>query len=264
MFTVTRDHKIADLKTKLSHWHSAEGQAKYINGIATNEGIFSNRFGIDAVSGGYYYLSDSLVGFYDMNTGNSIRIKKLTNGDTNWNCYNALYQKSLTADFRIEAPGHREVISIDGQDWDYAEITSPNGEYGTTYEHDVFDWPPLTNGLTPNPLITAEQRAEHVALLKSNVDEVYKIYPHLVEIATANNAGLPSQLLNMSSIYRDSVGTFWSDINFDDWTIPNEEDIFLQIYNQILAGSTLMARKCGMLTDAEAQSVVDYMNSKWS
>lgn len=268
MFTVTRDYKIADLKQKLSFWHSAEGQAKFINEVPTNEVIFSKRFGIDTVSGGYYYLSDDLVGFFDTASGTSYRIRKLRTGsdDPAWNCFNDLYQASLSADFNVETPIYREVLTIDGLPWDYAEIESPNSEYGRNYEYEIFDWPALTEGRYVNPTITDAQRAEHVALVKSNIDEIHKLFPHALSVAHNNGSGLPLSMANMSSIYRDSQTIFWSDLNFSDWNdMPASSEVFVQVMNKVLAGALVFGKQCGMINDSEIEEVLTYMNSKdWS
>lgn len=266
MFTITRDYKIADLKTRLSYWHSTEGQKKYINEVRTNENIFSKRFGIETVSGGYYYLSDNLVGFFDTNTGTLFRIRKLMNGDAAWNCFNDLYQASLTADFNVEKPIHREVLSIDGLDWDYAEVESPNGEYGKNYEYEIFDWPALVDGRSANPSITDAQRAEHVALVKSNIDEIHKVFPYAFKAAQDNGAGFPLSMLNMSSIYRDSKCTFWSDLNFANWNdMPLQKEVFVQYLNKVISGALVFGKRCGMINDDEIGDVLAYLNSKdWS
>jgi len=262
MFTVTRDHKIADLKNKLSYWHSAEGQTRFINGVKTNEALIANRFGIDRVSGGYYYLSDNLVGFYDLSTGNSIRIKKLLNGDKDWNFFVQLYEKGLVSDFRTEVPGHREVIEVDAQQWEYAELSSPNGEYGQNYEYNVFDWPPLTNGITPNVSITTEDRTDLKNYLKQNIDEFAKIIPHAAEIAVELESMLPLTMFNNSCIYRDSAGPFWSEIDLDNPSVePEAAHVF---YEHIFRSSLIIAEKCNMLTQSDVTDLMSYVQNKWS
>lgn len=262
MFVLTTDHKISDLKSKLSYWLSPTGQKELLNNVATHEDSFSRKFGIQRSSGGYYYLSDNLIGFYDLNNGNSIRIRKLINGDTDWNCFNSLYEASSKVGFRMDEPVLRKKISINSQDWDYVELKSPNGEYGKNFEHNVFTWPPLTNGLIPNESITDNDRQKLVELYKSNIDEISKILAVAKDIAVKNNCGVPVNIFNASSIYRDTTGPFWSELDFSSWDFPVED--LNSKAKTIIALSTGIGSKCGMLLQKDVEEIVSYVNAKWS
>jgi hypothetical protein len=264
MFTITKEAKINDLKNKLTYWKSDTAQDKYVNGVSVNKDNFATKFGTQPASGGYYYMSDELVGFYDFNTGSCIRIKKMNNSDVTWKSFESLVNVGVTKkSFRTDKPVYREVLNIDNQLWDYIELVSPKNEYGTNFENYVFDWPPLTDGLIPNSNITSADIQECVSFYKEFIDQRNIILPEVLEIAKSNSIGIPVEICNMSSLYKDSAGYFWSELDKSDWSVPVSN-----VYNSVMGftmGSTAIALKCGMLTQADADAIISYANttSNW-
>jgi len=262
MALISKEHKILDLKSKLSYWHSAQGQAEFMNNVPYNRS-YPPPFGTQIVSGGYYYLSDHLVGFYDTTTGSSIRIKRLVNGDVDYTCFVELQKVAqLKGNFRMDSITHREPIVIDAQEWEYAEIAAPNGEYGTNFSKWFFDTYPLSNGRFVDDSVTAETKLLCKNKFKKYIDTIKTISTEMKSIAQEHNAGLPMHILNLPSIYEDSAGFFWSDIEQAVWAEPIEN--LEQNLIKMIRDTLQLPVNTKVLTFDEAQEIITYAENAWS
>jgi hypothetical protein len=250
---------IRELLKKIETWKLPETKERFYKGFSTNPMIPS--FGIDRDDDGYFYSSDNLVAYCNLRTGYVFRIRKEW-GEQDWNCYNELYQLGLSnGKFRIDVPLYRQDVAVDGSTWEYAELQSPNKEYGVNFNDDVFEWPELIDGYIPNPEITDSFREQIVTYYKEFIDQSFEIMSAAVSIAEKNNVGLPNNLVYPSTRFKDSVGYFWSDFDQSQWT--HSKSLFLQHSIAMLDGSLNWAQMCGCLNVSDLNVCSTYARTKW-
>jgi hypothetical protein len=249
-----------ELKNKLSHWQQKDVQAGYTKGLVTNPSI--PNFGIERSSEGYYYLSDNLVSYCDLKNGKVYRIRKNYKAN-DWTCYQALHAKSVElGTFRLDAPLYKEEIGIVNEIWEYAELQSPGQNYGRNFNDDVFNWPEMTNGLTPNPNITDEFKNSVKDYFKEFVDQSFVIASEARKVAEQNNCGMPLDIAYPFNRYKDDAGYFWSD--FDQYSWETSKDEFVLNANTIFGQAMLFAKVCGVLDDTRIAECVEYARNKWT
>jgi len=259
MALISRDSKIADLKTKLTYWHSADGQKKFVNEVRYNKN-FPPAFGTMVISGGYYYLSDQMVGFYDTTVGHSIRIKKLVNGDIDYNCFMQLQEiANVKKTFRTSRITHRQKLVIDGQDWEYAEIASPNGEYGENYLTWILNSFNFKNGLYVETAPSTEEKTAVTDKFKRYADEIIAVSKEIENICVKNNTQMPQHMLNLPSIYSDSLGMYWAGLEQSNWIMPLTP--YKNRIVDLFENTSLFLTKTRILQKEEAAELVDYVTT---
>jgi hypothetical protein len=260
MLSFQRAIFIKELQDKLEYWMLPATQESFYKGLDTNP--LAPNMGIERNADGYFYLSDNLISYCNLRNGYVIRIRKhWTLSD--WTCYTQLYQKGIeTGKFRIDIPLYREEISIDNHVWEYAELQTPNNDYGTNFNNDVFEWPELINGITPNPSINDTLKDSVVQYYKEFIDQTIELKTCALEIAINNNVGLPKNLAQPTNRFKDTIGYFWSDFDQDQWINNNSE---FTVYSlAILEGSMRFAQVCGVLDEPRVTDCLTYARSKWT
>ncbi len=251
---------IRELRKKIEAWKLPATKERFYNNFSTNLSV--PDFGIDQDDGGYFYSSDNLVAYCNLRTGHIFRIRKVWKA-ADWICYNELYQLGLSSGkFRIDIPLYRQEISIDGRAWEYAELQSPNKEYGLNFNDDVFEWPELIDGYIPNPGITDSFKDQISLYYKEFIDQAVEIITAAATIAEKNNVGLPSNLVYPSSRFKDSIGHFWSDFDQSEWV--HDKSSFIEHSILILEGSLGFAQMCGCLDNARLADCSTYARTKWT
>lgn len=251
---------VKQLRDKQAQWKLPETKEKFYKNFSTNP--FIPSFGIDRDDNGYTYTSDNLVAYCNLRTGLIVRIRKEWNAK-DWICYNELYQLGLSSGkFRIDVPLYKQEISVDGSSWEYAELQSPNKEYGVNFNDDVFTWPELIDGYIPNPKINDSFKDQVAVYYKEFIDQAFEIMAAAASIADKNNAGLPNNLIYPSTRFKDSVGHFWSDFDQNEWKY-NKLD-FAEHSVAILEGYLGFAQMCGCLDDSRLADCSTYARTKWT
>jgi hypothetical protein len=200
------------------------------------------------------------VSYCDLRTGEIFRIRRYWE-NKDWFCYNQLYQKGLELGFRIDIPLHKDTVEVNGEQWEYAELRSPDNNYGQNYNDDVFQWPELTNGLIVNSSIDDEFRNQVKSYYIEFVDQVGTIIKEAKNIAIENMCGLPLGLSYIFNRYQDDQGYFWSDFDQFTWTRTGSDVLAdAMLY---LKGTIEFSKLCGVLTEAQANEVVNVAEEKW-
>lgn len=229
--------------------------AKY----STNPAIYD--FFIERDINGYYYISDDLVTYCDLKNGYIFRIRNLWR-DWDWLCYQELADKARElGTFRVDIPLYRQEILIDAVKWEYAELQSPGKNYGQNFDDDVFSWPELTDGLTPNTSIDDDFRNQVFEYYKEFVNQSLIVMTESRKIAEKNNCGMPYDLCHLFARYRDDSGYFWSDFDQHSWVQTKEEVIrdALQVFGSALK----FAEVCGVLDQTRIGDLFQYASEKW-
>jgi hypothetical protein len=254
-----RNSVMQQLQSKCEYWRNPETKFLFFKGFTTNPQI--PDFAIERDDNGYFYLSDELIAYCDLRNGYICRMRKKWRAE-DWECYNELYQASEnTKEFRIDIPRCRAIITVGEDDWEYAELQSPNNDYGLNFNDDVFEWPELTNGVEPNKDITSSYQDQIADYHKEFVDHAYVILKHADQIAKKYGVGLPKNLGRPSTRFRDDIGYFWSDFDQDEWEVEKEKAIihYLGIFERTL----IFAKLCGVLDDTRVDDVLQYAREKW-
>jgi hypothetical protein len=260
MLPFQRSILIGEMLKKLDYWKLPETKETYYTGLSTNSDV--PKFGIERDDNGYFYLSDDLISYCNLRNGFIFRIRKYWNV-TDWTCYSQLHQAGLSSNkFRMDTPLYREEISIENTTWEYAELQSPNQEYGLNFNDDVFEWPELTNGVTPNSSITDSDRNQVALYYKDFADQAAEVLSAAVQIASDNNVGLPSNLIYSSTRFKDSIGYFWSDFVQNQW-VHNKDDMI--DHSIIVYTSSLrFAQVCGVLDETRVNDCLTYARTRWT
>lgn len=252
---------LAELKNKISAWKHPRTRHQHIL-EPNNPYPLVPDFGIERDLNGYYYISDKLVSYCDLRSGMIYRIKQ---GDNilNSQCYRELQEAGqATGDFRLDVVLHREEIQIEDTTWEYVKLQSPEGDYGLNFNDDVFEWPELINGETPNPSIDDELRDSVRDYFKNFIDQSLTIVRKANEIAEKNACGMPLGIIQTSNRFKDSNGYFWSDLDHNDWSLNKNE---LQYASMDTLYATLFFSKiCGVLDESRTNELIEYARLKWS
>jgi hypothetical protein len=248
-----------ELQIRVINWKNKEFQKNY--SVHPNNPIIAD-FGIERDDNGYYYMSDRVVSYCDLRNGMIYRIKKNFQ-DTDWLCYNELYQAGITSGkFRIDIPIFREETVLDNTTWEYVELQSPNRDYGYNFNDDVFSWPELTDGLIPNASIDAAYKNSVKDYFTEYFNQSLDLIQAAVQISEANSCGMPKGLCEASNRYKDTVGYFWSDIDHEDWNLNKSE---MMIIHLEVFGATLgFAYLCGCLDQEQIEELLTYAREKWT
>lgn len=251
---------ISELKSKFAHWQKPGTKDFYCKNLNSNQ--TEPDFGILRDDNGYFYLSDNLVSYCHLRNGTVSRIRK-NFGSSDWKCYNDLHFALQTSgDFRIDIPLYREEILIDNNVWEYAELQSPNNDYGLNFNDDVFNWPELIDGVTPNPSIDDNLRNSVESYFNEYIDQSTKLVKKALTVAQQNKCGLPTGLIEPSNRYKDQNGYFWSDFDADSWN--NSKEDLMNMSFVILFTTLTFAKVCGVLDDQRMNNCLQNAREKWT
>jgi len=271
MLAFQREVFKTELKNKLAHWKSPAGKASFYGKLPVSDVI--PDFGIIRDGSGYFHLRDDLVAYYDLTNGLIIRIRKNWSAK-DWNCYQALYQKSLDEKtFRVDIPLYREELLIsDGTTWEYAELRSPGSNYGTNLFNDAF--PDIETGPGVyvhdnlyennriNPVYIPDSvREDTTAYIRQHIDDTYQVAHQAALIARENNCGLPESIGNIANRYKDNQGYFWSDLDQAAWNLS--KDHFMMNALTVLGLALDMLHGVSHLTAAQRDQCLAYAREKW-
>lgn len=258
--TFQRNLIIKKLQSKYEHWKNPETKFTFYKGMPTNSQI--PNFGIERDESGYFYLSDNLIAYCNLLNGYVCRIRRNWS-QQDWDCYTELYQLGKQNNlFRIDIPLYKQEVFLDNYQWEYAELQSPNMDYGRNYNDDVFSWPELTNGIQVNPNITEDFKDSVAVYYKEFADQTAEILTYAIQVSKKYDTGLPGRLCRPSTRFKDSDGYFWSDFDQDSWI--HEKDEVINYALIIFEGSLQFAKVCGVLDDNRIKDCMDYVRAKWT
>jgi hypothetical protein len=248
-----------ELKKRIDLWESPSFRSQFFGNLPVNTNL--PTFTTERDESGHYYISDNLVAYCNITNGLIFRMRKVWNVQ-DWDCYTELYNKGVeTGKFRIDIPLYKEVIDTKGAAWEYAELQSPGNNYGQNFNDDVFQWPELTNGTTPNTGITAEFKDQVTEYFKTFVDQALEITHEARLISEKNNCGMPLDLCYIFNRYKDDNGYFWSDFDQAGWNNTRQtviEDSLTKLQSAVFFGKI-----CGVLDDSRIEEIFSYAREKW-
>ena len=255
-----------ELLSRLKYWLSPESKNEFYKNI-----LFKPEMGIQRVANGYYYLSNKLVSFSDLTNGLVVRMRSYKT-TKDWDCYNDLYKQSLEKGIRIDVPLYKEMITDHlGNAWEYAEIRSPGNQYGSNLYDILFsDSYKILEEEKDSYLNNDWQFQQAPEGVKSDAKELFEIYIDefaivaglALSIAEKNNSSLPLGIANMSSLYIDAKGYFWSDFDHNTWTTT--KSVLVSSALNDLEGTTDFAEKTGLLDSVVRESLIKYAREKWT
>jgi hypothetical protein len=262
MFPYQRSYFISTLTEKLKFWYSPAAK----NEFYPNTDI-KPPFGIQLLENGYYYLSDTYVSYNDLTNGLIVRLNKHSDDSKNWECFTEL---SKVENFKTDMPVYRDFVSTaDFGIYEYAEIKSPHGQYGENLYDTIFnDTTGTFHADTPVdtdlPLQSPEVLENTKAILESYIDPFYQLVLAINEIDNKHQSGYPEfELSIVKSLYKDTVGFFWSDIDQLSWNPKLTQSVFV---NQALTDLWItgaFVRDCGLLTNDMLAEIHEKARDKW-
>jgi hypothetical protein len=246
---------------KLSKWKTPETKLLYFKDLAAGTTPWMPEFAIERDSNGYFYISDTLIAYCNLKNGSIFRLRSRW-GEKDWVCYSELADiANQTKEFRIDIPLHRELVRVENADWEYAELRSPNLDYGKNYNDDVFEWPELTNGQHQDNEVTDEFQDSVVQYHKEFIDQAIVILKYTDQIAKKHGTGFPRNLCRPTTRYKDSVGYFWSDFDHNEWSM--EKASAIDYYHTIFKGTLNFSLTCGVIDYGRMIDCTNYARSKW-
>ena len=252
---------IQALRDKHTYWSSPENRLSFFN-ESDNQSDWTPSFGIQRDNDGYFHMQDDLISYCNLRNGYVIRIRK-TWSENDWTCYTNLHNLAIESDkFRIDIPKYREIINIDGHDWEYAELQSPNNDYGQNFNDDVFEWPELTDGMSVNPSITEEFKNSTAQYFRELAETSSVVLKYACQVAETNNCGLPRNIVKPTSRFKDAIGYFWSDFDQDNWVDTKQEVLAYSF--AVYTGHLHFAKICGTMDDVKIQQCTDYARTLWT
>lgn len=254
-----RNHLQQELLKRIQNWKDPAVKSSYV--IQPNNPVVDD-FGIERDDNGYYFLSDNVFSYCDLRSGMIYRIKKNYNNN-DWKCYSELYQSGVdSGKFRLDIPLHREEVYLEERNWEYVELQSPNRDYGYNFNDDVFSWPELTDGLTPNAGIDSSYKNTVKEYFKEYIDQSLDLVTAAVAVSAKNGTGMPKGICEPSNRYKDAVGYFWSDFDHEDWNLSKNEIKIVSM--EVFGASIMFAKVCGVLDQTHVSELIDYARSKWT
>ena len=266
MFPYQRSYFISTLTEKLKHWYSPAAKQEFYPNVDIKP-----AFGIQLLENGYYYLSDTYVSYNDLTNGLIVRLNKHSDDSKNWECFTEL---SKAANFKTDLPVYRDFVSTaDFGTYEYAEIKSPHSQYGENLYDTIFnntietfetnldvyldkDWNP--------PLQSSEILENTKAILESYIEPFQQLVVAIAEIDNKYQSGFPEfELSIVKSLYKDSVGFFWSDIDQLSWNDRMTQTVFIDQALKDLWIISAFVRDCGLLTDDMLAEIHEKARTTW-
>lgn len=266
MLPYQRSYFISTLTEKLKHWYSPAAKQEFYPNIDIKP-----AFGIQLLENGYYYLSDTYVSYNDLTNGLIVRLNKHSDDSKNWECFTEL---SKAENFKTDLPVYRDFVSTaDFGIYEYAEIKSPHSQYGENLYDTIFnntiktfethldvyldkDWNP--------PLQSSEILENTKAILESYIEPFQQLVVAIAEIDNKYQSGFPEfELSIVKSLYKDSVGFFWSDIDQLSWNDRMTQTVFIDQALKDLWIISAFVRDCGLLTDDMLAEIHEKARTTW-
>jgi hypothetical protein len=266
MFPYQRSYFISTLTEKLKHWYSPAAKQEFYPNIDIKP-----PFGIQLIENGYYYLSDRYVSYNDLTNGLIVRLNKHSDNSKNWECFTEL---SKAENFKTDIPVYRDFVSTaDFGIYEYAEIKSPHSQYGANLYDTIFNNTIdtfevaidkyLNKGWNP-PLQSPEILENTKAILESYIDPFYQLVLAINKIDNKHQSGYPEfELSIVKSLYKDTVGFFWSDIDQLSWNNKITKTIFVDQALTDLRITGVFIRDCGLLTDDMLSEIYKKARTTW-
>ena len=266
MFPYQRSYFISTLTEKLKHWYSPAAKQEFYPNIDIKP-----AFGIQLLENGYYYLSDTYVSYNDLTNGLIVRLNKHSDDGKNWECFTEL---SKAENFKTDLPVYRDFVSTaDFGIYEYAEIKSPHSQYGENLYDTIFNNTIETFETNPDvyldkdwnpPLQSSEILENTKAILESYIEPFQQLVVAIAEIDNKYQSGFPEfELSIVKSLYKDSVGFFWSDIDQLSWNDRMTQTVFIDQALKDLWIISAFVRDCGLLTDDMLAEIHEKARTTW-
>jgi hypothetical protein len=281
MFPYQRSYFQTTLIEKLNYWKSPQCKGEFYPNIDVKPPL-----GIQILENGYYHLSDSYVAYVDLTNGLIVRISN-NRSTASWDCFVELHQKGVEFNnLRMDVPLFKDSLIIENHGiWEYAELRSPNNQYGINYydmwgddsadfsleQYELSDLTVSTfedakeGYLEKNwkpPLISESALNRNKELFFSYIEQFKILLNTMVPIAKKHNCGLPYiEACFIKHLYKDTQGFFWSDIDQLDWNMNVEE--FKRASLSDINHVALFMRECGLLTPENCFDINDYARKEW-
>ena len=266
MFPYQRSYFISTLTEKLKHWYSPAAKQEFYPNIDIKP-----AFGIQLLENGYYYLSDTYVSYNDLTNGLIVRLNKHSDNSKNWECFTEL---SKAENFKTDLPVYRDFVSTaDFGIYEYAEIKSPHSQYGENLYDTIFNNTIETFETNPDvyldkdwnpPLQSSEILENTKAILESYIEPFQQLVVAIAEIDNKYQSGFPEfELSIVKSLYKDSVGFFWSDIDQLSWNDRMTQTVFIDQALKDLWIISAFVRDCGLLTDDMLAEIHEKARTTW-
>lgn len=266
MLPYQRSYFISTLTEKLKHWYSPAAKQEFYPNVDIKP-----AFGIQLLENGYYYLSDTYVSYNDLTNGLIVRLNKHSDDSKNWECFTEL---SKAANFKTDLPVYRDFVSTaDFGTYEYAEIKSPHSQYGENLYDTIFNNTIETFETNPDvyldkdwnpPLQSSEILENTKAILESYIEPFQQLVVAIAEIDNKYQSGFPEfELSIVKSLYKDSVGFFWSDIDQLSWNDKITQTVFIDQALRDLWIIGAFVRDCGLLTDDMLAEIHEKARTTW-
>jgi hypothetical protein len=266
MLPYQRSYFISTLTEKLKHWYSPAAKQEFYPNIDIKP-----AFGIQLLENGYYYLSDTYVSYNDLTNGLIVRLNKHSDNSKNWECFTEL---SKAENFKTDLPVYRDFVSTaDFGIYEYAEIKSPHSQYGENLYDTIFNNTIETFETNPDvyldkdwnpPLQSSEILENTKAILESYIEPFQQLVVAIAEIDNKYQSGFPEfELSIVKSLYKDSVGFFWSDIDQLSWNDRMTQTVFIDQALKDLWIISAFVRDCGLLTDDMLAEIHEKARTTW-
>lgn len=266
MLPYQRSYFISTLTEKLKHWYSPAAKQEFYPNVDIKP-----AFGIQLLENGYYYLSDTYVSYNDLTNGLIVRLNKHSDNSKNWECFTEL---SKAENFKTDLPVYRDFVSTaDFGIYEYAEIKSPHSQYGENLYDTIFNNTIETFETNPDvyldkdwnpPLQSSEILENTKAILESYIEPFQQLVVAIAEIDNKYQSGFPEfELSIVKSLYKDSVGFFWSDIDQLSWNDRMTQTVFIDQALKDLWIISAFVRDCGLLTDDMLAEIHEKARTTW-
>lgn len=267
MFPYQRSYFISTLTEKLKHWYSPAAKQEFYPNINIKP-----PFGIQLIENGYYYLSDRYVSYNDLTNGLIVRLNKYSDNSLNWEC---LTELSKAENFKTDIPVYRDFVSTaDFGIYEYAEIKSPHSQYGANLYDTIFNDTIGTFEIhDPDiyldkewclPLQSSEILESTKTILESYITPFQQLVLAIAEVDSKYQSGYPEfELSIVKSLYKDTVGFFWSDIDQLSWNNWITKTIFVDQALTDLRITGTFVRDCGLLTDDMLSEIYKKARTTW-
>lgn len=249
-----------ELEKKITAWSSTEVRNNYV--VNPSNPMFP-QFGIERDENGFYYMSDRIYYYCDLRNGMNYRIKKNFK-EIDFTCYQELYEAGISSGkFLIRKPTYREEIVLADIKWEYVELASPNNQYGTNFNNEVIkSWPKIIDGVKTDNTVSLEFKQKLAGYFQESFDDFLDVYSAAKVIAEKHGRGLPAGICEITNLYRDKAGIFWSDFDYEDWnfTVSDIKFTSMEQFHNYLT----FAKSLGALDENHVIESLEYARVKWT
>lgn len=178
--------KANELEQKFKFWSDLNNLNQFYNNLPHQNNI---ALGFENTEDGYIHYSNEIITYKNTNTGDIIHLRNHWN-DADYQCHQQLC--SIVTDIRISKISYREIIDINNVQYEYVEISSPNGILGTNF----LNW---SKTFESNEQEEQQFIDEYVILLKNSK-----------EIARNFKNGIPLRMSTNLQRFKDNNGYYWN------------------------------------------------------